>query len=134
MRTHFVLLRFATISLTCAAIDNLAFYIVYHATGTIAGAQTIGRIISMMFNYTLVHRAVFVSGQQHRVALPRYLLIVFVNALISYVGIRLLTAYTPLGVLPAKMLAETLLFIANFAMQRAFVFAARPLPGPPSAF
>jgi putative flippase GtrA len=69
---------------------------------------------------------VFFSDQSHAVLLPRYLALVAANAVISYTGIRAITAISPIGVFPAKILAETLLFIANFAIQRDFIFTRRP--------
>jgi glycosyltransferase involved in cell wall biosynthesis len=130
MRIYFVLMRFSLISLMTAALDNLTFYLVFHATGTIAGAQLAARTAAVLFNYPTVRRAVFFSDQKHSVLLPRYLALVAANALISYTGIRALTAISPIGVFPAKILAETLLFIANFAIQRDFIFTRRPTAVP----
>ncbi len=118
-------LRYGAASLVTAGIDNLVFYFVFHSTGTIAGAQAVARIVSVLFNYGIVRRIVFSSGQNHRHALPRYLLLVALNALISYTGIRVLSSLTPLGVVPSKILSESLLFVANFAIQRRFVFQHR---------
>jgi glycosyltransferase involved in cell wall biosynthesis len=128
MRIYFVLMRFSLISLATAALDNLTFYLVFHATGTIAGAQLAARTAAVLFNYRTVRKAVFFSDQKHSVLLPRYLTLVLANALISYTGIRALTAISPIGVFPAKILVETLLFIANFAIQRDFIFTRRPAP------
>ena len=125
MRIYFVLLRFSMISLITAVIDNAVFYLVFHATGAIAGAQIAGRIVAVLFNYRSVRRAVFFSDQPHRVLLPRYLALVAVNGLVSYAGIRLLSSFTPLGVFPSKILTESLLFIANFTIQRDFIFTRR---------
>src|SRR5580658_8306822 len=119
---HVVLLRFSTISLVSALIDNLMFYFVFHATGNIAGAQIAARIASVSVNYRLVHRLVFCSDREHHTLLPRYLLLALANAAIAYAGIRALSAYTAMGVMPAKIVAESLLFIANFTIQRAFIF------------
>jgi len=131
MRMHHVFLRFGASSLVCATIDNLVFYVVYRATGTIAGAQISARAVSVIFNYLLVHRAVFVSDQHHHVALPRYLGLIVFNAVLAYVGIRFLSAFTPLSVFASKIAAETLLFAANFAMQRRFIFAHHAETAPP---
>jgi putative flippase GtrA len=115
-------IRFATISLISSAIDNVIFYLVFHATGAIAGAQIAGRAVSMLFNYSAVRHNVFRSGQPHGVLLPKYLLMVSLNAVLSYFGIRLLNATTSVGVVPAKMIAETVLFLLNYAAQKAYVF------------
>ncbi len=125
-RTHLVLLRFGLSSLSSAAVDNLVFYLLFQATGSIAVAQFTGRLVSMFFNYRLVRRAVFFSDHAHHVVLPRYLLLVGANTVVAYVGIRLLSAATRLNVMESKIVAETLLFAANFMVQRAFVFTRRP--------
>lgn len=122
MRTHFVMLRFGFISLASAAIDNLIFYFVFRASGTIAGAQFAGRACSVFFNYNLVRRSVFTSGESHSALLPRYLALALANALLSYAGIRLVHSFTTISVPLAKIMVETLLFITNFALQREFVF------------
>ncbi len=122
MRTHIVLLRFCAISFSTAVLDNAVFYVAFHAWGSILGAQAVGRVISVSFNYRFVRRTVFCSNQGHNALLPRYLALVVVNALLSYGGIRLLSAFTPLGVIASKIVAETLLFVVNFAVQRAFIF------------
>jgi glycosyltransferase involved in cell wall biosynthesis len=129
MRIYFVLLRFSGISLITAALDNLTFLLVFHAFGSIAIAQASGRIAALLFNYRAVRRAVFFSDERHRVLLPRYLALVAANALISYTGIRILTSVSPIGVFPAKILIESMLFLANFTIQRDFIFtrhARRP--------
>lgn len=117
-----MVLRFGLISVSSAAIDNLLFYFIFRATGTIAGAQFAARACSVFFNYNMVKRSVFSSDHSHAVVLPRYLMLAVFNALLSYIGIRLVSGLTPVGVVPAKIMVETLLFITNFALQREYVF------------
>jgi hypothetical protein len=124
-RFHFVLLRFSMISLSSSVLDNLVFYIVFHATGTILGAQGVARTASVLFNYYFVRRSVFFSGGGHQIQFPRYVLLAGLNALLSYVGIRILAVATPLGVMRSKILVETFLFGFNFLMQRAWIFRHR---------
>lgn len=128
MRIYFVLLRFSMISLITAVIDNTVFYFVFGATGMIAGAQVMARAVAVLFNYRAVRGAVFLSDEAHRILLPRYLLLVGVNAVVSYSGIRLLSTVAPIGVFPAKLLIEAVLFIANFAIQRDFIFTRHRTP------
>lgn len=132
MHPRIVLLRYGMISLITGMIDNVTFYFVFRGTGSIAGAQAAGRIASMLFNYRAVRRTVFCSDERHHIVLPRYLSLVAVNALISYAVIRLLSAFTPLGVIPSKILAETLMFFANFMVQRAYIFTRRAPAEAPS--
>jgi glycosyltransferase involved in cell wall biosynthesis len=125
MRIYFVLLRFALISLTTALLDNVVFYFLFRMTGNVFASQVGARCAAVLFQYPLVRRAVFISNERHRILLPRYLLLVTANAALSYAGIELLTRAAAVGVLPAKIAVETILFLANFAIQRDLVFTRR---------
>jgi glycosyltransferase involved in cell wall biosynthesis len=125
MRIYFVLLRFGFISMLTAGLDNLAFYIFFRATGVVPAAFLGARLLAVTFNYTAVRKAVFLSKAQHRIVLPRYLLLAAANVCVSYAFIAFLTRILSIGVMPAKISVETFLFIANFAIQRDFVFASR---------
>jgi putative flippase GtrA len=74
-----------------------------------------------------VRRAVFLSRAQHHTALPRYLLLAAANVCVSYSLISFLTRMLSVNVMVAKISVETLLFFANFTIQRDFVFARRSL-------
>jgi putative flippase GtrA len=110
------------ISLISSVIDNAVFYLAFRATGLIALSQATGRIVSVLFNYAAVRNTVFRSGQPHGILLPKYLLLVSVNALLSYAGIRFLVSVSPVPVVAAKMIAETILFVLNYAAQKVYVF------------
>src|SRR5262249_10578032 len=70
-------------------------------------------------------RAGFLFREWHSVTFPRYFLLVIASGTLSWALIHLLVQYTPLTTMPAKVTAEALLFIANFAVQRDFVFRKR---------
>jgi len=125
MRIYFVLLRFGLISMMTACLDNLVFYIFYRASGVVAASLFGARVIALAFNYAAVRRAVFLSREQHRIVLPRYLLLAAANVTLSYALITFLTSYLSVAVIPAKISVESVLFIGNFAIQRDFVFARR---------
>ncbi len=122
MRIYFVLLRFSSVSLMAALIDNLVFYLVWKRTGRILGAQVAARLVSVVFNYTMVRARVFASKEKHQVLLPKYLLLVVASGTASYLGIQFLTARLAITAMPAKLFVETLLFFVNFAVQRTFIF------------
>ena len=125
MKIYFVLLRFSFLSMLTAVLDNLLFYTLFRATGVMAGSLFGARAVCLAFNYTIVRRAVFLSREQHRVALPRYLLLAAANICLSYTLISFFTRVMAVSVMPAKISVETFLFIANFALQRDFVFTRR---------
>jgi putative flippase GtrA len=128
-RIYFILLRFSTLSLLTALVDNIVFFTAFHFTGGIAQSQIVARLASIVFNYSFARRLVFLSKQNHRVVLPKYLLLVLCSGLLSYSLIRLLTSAFGMHVMPAKLLAEGLIFIANFTIQRDFVFTRRDSAG-----
>jgi putative flippase GtrA len=122
MKIYFVLLRFGSVSLMAALIDNLVFYLVWKRTGHILGAQVLARLISVVFNYSMVRARVFASKEAHQVLLPKYLLLVVTSGTASYLGIQFLTTRLGVSAMPAKLFLETLLFFINFAVQRMLIF------------
>ena len=128
MKIYFVLLRFAWVSMMTAALDMLVFYLAYRRLGNLAGSQALGRVLAVIFNYLMVRRTVFFSQLRHASVLPKYLLLVCLSGCASYAGIRLLNSSFAIGMVPAKVLVESLLFFANFAIQRDFIFGKNATP------
>jgi len=122
MKIYFVLLRFSSVSLATAAIDTLVFYLAYRRLGNVAASQALGRLVAVAFNYSMVRRAVFFSKLRHASVLPEYLLLACLSGGVSYAGIQLLNSRLHIQPLAAKLLVETLLFFANFTIQRDFIF------------
>lgn len=125
LRIYFVLLRFSFVSLATAVVDNLAFIAVFIALAEVLSAQVIGRTAAVLFNYPLARKAVFLSRERHSVALPKYLLLVIGSGTVSYMLISFIHNYVSVGVIWAKIVAESTLFLANFALQRDFVFTRK---------
>jgi len=122
MRIYMVLFRFTIVSVITAVIDNLVFWLTFQSTGSIPAAQVAGRGWAMLFNYRAARNAVFLSDVRHRITLPKYVLLVALNGFVSYAIIEALISIPGVPVLPAKLLAEGLLFAANFVIQRDLVF------------
>ena len=122
MKIYFVLLRFSSVSLISALVDNLIFYVAYHRGYSILGAQLLSRSIAAVFNYLVVRRAVFHVKERHTTAFPKYLALTIVSGSVSYACIRLITETMQIPVFRTKIAVETLLFFANFAVQRDWVF------------
>ena len=51
MRIYFVLLRFGLISMLTACLDNLVFYIFFHASGAVGGSVLARALIMLVFNW-----------------------------------------------------------------------------------
>jgi glycosyltransferase involved in cell wall biosynthesis len=132
MKIYFVLLRFASVSVLTAVLDNVVFYIAYRRTGHILASQIAGRVFAVAFNYSMVRRSVFYSKDRHWAVLPQYLMLVLVSGAASYGGIRLLAGRFGVYPVAAKLFVETLLFFGNFAVQRMIIFRPHSSPSPPS--
>ncbi len=122
MRIYFVLLRFAMISMFTAILDNLLFSAVYAYTGSKATSQIVGRLGAMTFNFATVKRMVFNSRGRMLREFLQYTALVAVSGTISYGMIVLFTSRFGMGVLKSKLLAEGILFLANFLVQRDIIF------------
>jgi glycosyltransferase involved in cell wall biosynthesis len=122
MKIYFVLLRFASVSLLTALLDNLVFYVAYRNSGHVLASQVLGRVLAVAFNYWIVRRSVFYSRQRHLSTLPKYLALVLVSGSLSYGGIRLLGATLGIHPVAAKLMVESGLFFFNFVVQRLLIF------------
>jgi putative flippase GtrA len=128
MRIYFVLLRFTAVSLLTAGLDNAVFSLAFGATGAVARSQIASRAAAVLFHYQAARRAVFLSQERHSALLPKYLLLVLASGLASYALIGFLRAALGWPVLVAKITAESILFPANFLLQRDVIFRRRLEP------
>jgi len=122
MKIYYVLFRYLITSLITAMIDLIVFVLVIKVIGSIGMAQAMGRLIGLVFNYAAVSKLVFYSEQEHKTTLPKYLILVTVSGLISYFSINEISANLGINIILAKMVAESVIFLANFAIQRDFIF------------
>lgn len=124
MRIYFVLLRFFASSLIAAGIDFAGFSMAFALTHTVLTSIIVGRLSSLA-NFALNKRFVFNSGVPLPGALVRYYLLVLAVAAASFGAIHWLTGHLGWNVFATKLLVDTLLSLASFAVQRTFVF---PVP------
>ncbi|MFN0172089.1 MAG: GtrA family protein, partial [Bryobacteraceae bacterium] len=122
-RIYFVLTRFSVASLLTALLDNTVFLLAYRWKGNVAASQVSGRMVAMVFNYVAVRNAVFLSDRDHARTIPRYVALVAGSGFASYWILIALRDTLGIPTMYAKILAEGLLFLANFALQRDVVFA-----------
>ncbi len=125
MRIGFVLARFTMLSLATAILDNAVFSLGIGAGFSAPIAQVTARAVAVLVNYPLARRAVFLSHESHRSTLVRYLALVTASGFLSFQLLDLLVRWLGVGILQAKILAESALFLVNFVVQRDFVFVRR---------
>jgi glycosyltransferase involved in cell wall biosynthesis len=137
MRIYFVLIRFASVSMITAVIDNVVFLAAFHMWGYILPCQLLGRAFGGSFNYYVNKNRVFHSPVGNKLALPKYWLTVLAFAGLSYALIRVLHSLG-MPVPWAKVTAETALFGLGFVVQRDLIFTPGPAadripPGDPES-
>src|SRR5258708_23771150 len=123
MRIYFVLLRFSFSSLLTAAVDTCVFAAAYYLTGRLVRSLVAARLASSVVNFFLNKEFVFHSGAALAASLLRYYLLVGFMALISYLLIQGLSEKLGAPVIITKIVVDTGLWLATFAVQRIFVFA-----------
>jgi putative flippase GtrA len=122
MRIYFVFLRYCGVSVLAAILDSLTFYLTFAAAGNIALSQVLGRSVAVAVAFVIARNVVFRSDTDVIRSLVKYLSLVILMGIVSYAMIDFLLERFRLPALAAKLIAEGLLFIANFAIQRELVF------------
>lgn len=122
MRIYFVLFRFILASLLAALIDYVIFMGTYWLSQNLLLSQYSARLISGAMNYTMNKKGVFANQDHVKHSLPKYVLLALVLAFCSYLLIEFLVYMLSIPVFIAKPMAEGLLFMASFSIQRSFVF------------
>lgn len=122
LKIYMVFLRFVGSSLLTALVDNIVFIIVWSALGNILLGQALARAVATLVNFSLNRNFVFKHQAKKLPAFLKFVALVVFMGAVSYSMINMLVAYTGMGVIAAKILAETALYLINFATQRTLIF------------
>ncbi|MBC7928510.1 MAG: bifunctional glycosyltransferase family 2/GtrA family protein [Bryobacteraceae bacterium] len=125
MRIYFVFLRYCASGLLAALVDSLIFYAVYRSGGGAASAQVAGRAAAVSVAFLVARNVVFRSDARLWNSLAKYLGLVVVMGFVSFSILQVLRTSFGMPVLVAKLSAEAVLFLGNFAIQRDFIFVRR---------
>ncbi len=126
MSIYFQLLRFTFSSILASFLDFIVFSISFKLTGYILVSMLIARfLVSSMLNYIINRRFVFKSKTGVLTSLSRYYLALVIMSLLAWVLIKKVVSMMGMGIIPAKIAVESLLFILSFALQREFVFVSK---------
>lgn len=121
-KIYLVFLRFIGSSLLTALVDNIIFIMVYHMAGNILLGQALARTAATLVNFSINRNFVFKDERDKWPAFFKYVALVVVMGGVSYSMIHFLVSMTGMGVITAKILAETALYLVNFATQRTLIF------------
>lgn len=122
-KIYFVLFRYILSSIVTAVFDYLVFLAVLPLTGgSILISTYFSRAAAVCINYALVRNMVFDSRMKLRRTLPLYLLLVCVSGFLSASMVMCLKSLLGLDARIGKLLAEAVLYLINFSIQRDFIF------------
>ena len=125
MRIYWVLLRYVAVSLITAAVDYVTFFVAYPLTDdSILATTYISRGVAVLANYLLLRNVVFHSSKMMLQTFPRYILLVAVSGLVASAMIHHFTTSFGVGVIPAKIVAELILYAVILLANKNFVFQA----------
>lgn len=123
-RIYFVVLRYALSSIATTLVDLIAFFLLSPMLGSVIWSNLASRAIAIGVQYLLLQSFVFRSYS----GIWRFVLFVGYVALTGLVSGTLqseLSAFSGLGIMSAKVLVETLIFIFNFLFLRDIMFSRR---------
>ncbi len=123
MRIYFVLLRFFVSSMLASIIDFTVFAVVLNISGNTLASMMSGRAVALSANFVVNKKLVFQQQTGGIAAVLRYLALVVLLGTVSYLMIRQMQDLFGLNALVAKLVAESVLFLASFSIQREIVFA-----------
>ncbi len=122
LRIYFVFIRYCGAGIVTALTDNFFFILVYMISGSVIGSQIISRSIGALVSFILGFHLVFHSKTNKGYALLKFISLVLLFGFISYGLIQFFCQLWSIHVVFAKILAELILFVASFAIQRDFIF------------
>ena len=125
LRVYLVLVRFSALSMVTAALDNALFIALLEVTPYIGLCQAMSRLSAGSFQFWAAKRGVFRSQAPVAPAMARFWLLSAATGASSYLLMRGLLHFTAIHVVPAKLVAETLMFFVSYVVQREVVFANR---------
>ncbi len=124
MKIYFVLLRFLLSSMLTSFVDFLVFFLAFTTTASLPLGMLCGRGVAQGVNFLVNKRLVFRQHNGGHAVFARYLALVVLMGLLSFMMIRELQMWFGLSALVAKLLAESVLFVLSFSVQHDLVFAA----------
>lgn len=122
LKIYFVFFRYSALSLASAAIDFLLFSLFHYITSSIFWSTAAARILSGTFNFALSRKLVFRASGAVSAQVIKYLLLAVFAMLMSYVLVKSMVSFLGMNVYLSKILADGMIFLTNFAIQRLFIF------------
>ncbi len=122
---YLVFLRFMLASVVTALVGLTAFHAVHRLTSNLLASEVALCLVGVVVNFILCREVVFRSRRRLLPTFAKFLGLVAAVGAVSYFMTWGLTQVLPLGVVAARIVAALILYLANFAVQREFIFRVR---------
>ncbi|MEN6462621.1 MAG: bifunctional glycosyltransferase family 2/GtrA family protein [Syntrophomonas sp.] len=125
IKIYFVLFRYVFSSFATACIDYTVFILTFPLIDSIIISTYLARMVAIFVNFTLVRKYVFYSTENVYKTFFKYLLLVIASGSISALIVYAFSAYWGIQIIVAKIIAEGILYLANFTIQKEFIFGVK---------
>ncbi|ASQ47352.1 bifunctional glycosyltransferase family 2/GtrA family protein [Legionella clemsonensis] len=124
LRIYFIFLRFCSVAIFSFLLDFSLFSLIYFVSQQAAWAVFGARLISAPVNFILNKNLSFKSKKNLLVSAFQYSVLVVIMSVSSFYVMNLIH-YTGLSIYLSKIIAEFLIFMANFLIQYLVIFTKR---------
>ncbi len=122
---YLVFLRFMFASMVTAVVGLTAYHVAHRLTASLLVSEIALCVVGVVVNFLLCREVVFRSRRRLLPTFAKFLGLVCAVGVVSYFITWGLTELLPIGVIAARIVAALVLYLANFAVQRDFIFQMR---------
>ncbi|WED42758.1 bifunctional glycosyltransferase family 2/GtrA family protein [Legionella cardiaca] len=124
LRIYFIFLRFCSVAIFSFLLDFSLFSIFYLGSNQVALSVFAARMISAPVNFILNKNVSFKSQKKILLSALQYAILVTIMGISSFYVMNFIH-YTGLNIYYSKIVAEFLIFVANFLIQYLVIFTKR---------
>ncbi len=123
MRIFWLLLKYAASSMASFVVEYGVFALMHtFVADQLIGSVVVARAVSSLVNFSLNKHVVFKHTSNSKATFFKYYALVLFNVLASYLLIKLFTEALGFNVYVGKVIADSLLMMVSYVVQRDFVY------------
>jgi glycosyltransferase involved in cell wall biosynthesis len=122
LKIYFVFIRYSVLSLISAILDLILFFSFFYLTQAVAFSTAGARLLSGIFNFICGKQLIFKSTGKVWPEAFQYCCLAVTSIIFSSLLVSFLFYKIKLNIYASKMLADTVIFLCNFTIQRFLIF------------
>ena len=124
IRIYSMILKYSFASIIAAILDNLTFGVLSIYCTNVFAMTFAGRAVAACVNFMINKKIVFCSDDRpdKKGAVFRYIGLIVLSGSISAISVQLVYKVFGINLIVIKIIVETLLYFANFYIQKNYVF------------